>query len=56
MGVASFGAPVRDSSGQVVGAISMGGLLSNFKGKRKKYFINLVKETSQTISEELGFI
>ena len=55
-GVASYGAPVWDSSGQVIGAISIGGLISRFEGKNKDYFINLVKETSRNISGELGFV
>jgi DNA-binding IclR family transcriptional regulator len=53
IGVASFGAPVRDSSRKVAGAVSIGGLVARFDGDRKKHFINLVKETSQEISEEL---
>lgn len=53
IGVASFGAPVRDSSGKVAGAVSIGGLVARFEGDQKKHFINLVKETSQEISEEL---
>jgi DNA-binding IclR family transcriptional regulator len=56
IGVASYGAPVRDSSGKIIGAISIGGLISRFEGERKDYFINLVKETSQNISEKLGFV
>jgi DNA-binding IclR family transcriptional regulator len=56
VGVASYGAPVRDSSGKVVGAISIGGLVSRFEGEKRDYFINLVKETAQKISVELGFI
>jgi DNA-binding IclR family transcriptional regulator len=56
IGVASYGAPVWDSSGQVIGAISIGGLISRFKGENKDYFINLIKETSRIISGELGFV
>jgi DNA-binding IclR family transcriptional regulator len=56
IGVASYGAPVRDSSGKIIGAISIGGLISRFEGERKDYFINLVKATSRNISEKLGFV
>lgn len=56
IGVASFGAPVRDSSGKVIGAISIGGLVSRFEGEKRDYFINLMKETSRSISVELGFV
>ena len=56
IGVASYGAPVRDSSGEASGAISIGGLISLFEGEREDYFINLLKETSRNISEELGFV
>ena len=56
IGVASYGAPVRDSSGEAIGAISIGGLISLFEGEREDYFINLLKETSRNISEELGFV
>jgi DNA-binding IclR family transcriptional regulator len=56
IGVASYGAPVRDASGKVIGAISIGGLISRFEGEKKDYFINLVKETSRNISQELGFV
>ena len=31
IGVASYGAPVRDYSGKVIGAISIGGLISWFE-------------------------
>jgi IclR family KDG regulon transcriptional repressor len=56
VGVASYGAPVRGTSGKVVGAISIGGLVSRFEGENKAYFINLVKETAQKVSAELGFL
>jgi IclR family KDG regulon transcriptional repressor len=55
IGVASYGAPVWDTSGKVVGAISIGGLVSRFEGEKRDFFINLVKETAQKISAELGF-
>jgi IclR family KDG regulon transcriptional repressor len=55
-GVASFGAPLRDSSGKVIGAISVGGLISRFAGKKKKYWIGVVKDIAQNISDKLGFI
>ena len=56
IGVASYGAPVRDASRKVIGAISIGGLISAFEGETKDYFIKLVKETSRNISQELGFV
>lgn len=55
IGVASYGAPVRDTSGKVVGAISIGGLVSRFEGEKRDFFINLVKKSAQKISAELGF-
>jgi len=55
LGVASYGAPVRDASGNAIGAISIGGLVSRFEGEKREHFINLVKETAQKVSAELGF-
>lgn len=55
VGVASFGAKVKDASGSVVGAVSIGGILSRFKGKYKMYFINRIKDTAVAISKELGY-
>ena len=55
IGVASYGAPVRDTSGKVVGAISIGGLVSRFEGEKRDFFINLVKKSAEKISAELGF-
>jgi DNA-binding IclR family transcriptional regulator len=55
-GVASFGAPVRDSSCKVIGAISVGGLISRFVGEKEKYWIDVVKDIAQNISDKLGFI
>lgn len=55
LGVCSLGAPVFDSMGQLVGAISIGGLLSSFEGERMKAMIQLVKHTAAIISAELGY-
>jgi len=55
VGVASFGAKVKDASGSVVAAVSIGGILSRFKGKHKMYFINRIKDTAVAISKELGY-
>ena len=54
MGVASFGAPVCDSSGEVIGAISIGGLLLQYHGRKKQYFIDLLIKTAEKISKKLG--
>ena len=55
IGVASFGVSVRDFSKKVIGAISIGGIILRYEGKRKQYFINLVKKTAFAISKELGY-
>ena len=55
VGVGSLGAPVFDALGEVVGAISIGGLLSRYEGERKAAYIHLVKETAAGISKELGY-
>ena len=55
IGVGSFGAPVNDSSGTVIGAISIGGLLIRYDGRRKHHYIDLVKDTAMKISKGLGF-
>ena len=54
-GVASLGAPLLDAFGGVIGAISIGGLLSRYDGDRKSCFIQLIKDTAAKISEELGY-
>jgi DNA-binding IclR family transcriptional regulator len=56
IGVASFGAPVRDFSKKIIGAISIGGIILHYQGERKQYFINLVKTTALSISKELGYV
>jgi len=55
-GVASLGAPLLDAFGGVVGAISIGGLLSRYDGDRKPFLIQLIKDTAAIISEELGYV
>lgn len=55
VGVGSLGAPVFGALGEVVGAISIGGLLSRYEGHRKASYIHLVKETAARISKELGY-
>ncbi len=55
IGVGSLGAPVRDSFGKIIGAISIGGLLSRYSNNRKTHFINLIKRTALKISTELGY-
>ena len=52
-GVGSLGAPVFDALGDVVGAISIGGLLSRYEGHRKAAYIRLVKETAARVSKVL---
>ncbi len=55
IGVASFGAPVKDFSKKVIGSISIGGIILRYKGKRKRYFIDLVKKAAFAISKDLGY-
>jgi DNA-binding IclR family transcriptional regulator len=55
IGVGSLGAPVWDALGSVVGAISIGGLLSRYEGDRKARYVRLVKDTASRISRELGY-
>ncbi len=54
-GVASYGAPVRDATGEIIAAISIGGILLRYEGERKKNLINLVKETALAVSKDLGY-
>jgi len=55
VGVGSLGAPVFDAQGDVVGAISIGGLLLRYEGHSKAAYIHLVKETAARVSKELGY-
>jgi len=55
IGVASYGAPVVDASGEIIAAISIGGILLRFEGERKKHLVNLVKETALAVSKDLGY-
>ncbi|MGD9138980.1 MAG: IclR family transcriptional regulator [Desulfobacterales bacterium] len=55
IGVASFGAPICDFSGEVIGAISIGGLLLQYQGRKKQYFIDLLIKTAEKISKKLGY-
>ena len=51
----AFGAPVRDASGHVVAAISIGGVESRIPDERFPWIIESVTDTAATVSRELGF-
>jgi len=51
----AFGAPVRDASGQVIAAISTGGVEARIADDRFPEMIRSVTETAATVSRELGF-
>jgi IclR family acetate operon transcriptional repressor len=55
VGVGSLGAPVLDALRNVVGAISIGGLLTRYEGNHKTAYIQLVQETAARISKDLGY-
>ena len=54
LGVAAIGAPVFDSSGHVVAAVSVAGLRHEFEGERELRLASIVKSTARRISAALG--
>jgi DNA-binding IclR family transcriptional regulator len=54
-GVAAIGAPIRDHSGQVIGAISIAGLLQHFDQDNLGTFIQAVRAEAQAISTNMGW-
>jgi DNA-binding IclR family transcriptional regulator len=56
VGIASVGAPIFDSTGQVVAAISVGGLAALILGDpRRNHVIELVTGGARRISEAIGY-
>ena len=54
--VASIGAPVRDSSGRVIGGVVIGGIVTHFTPENIERFIPMVVKAAQKISAKLGFV
>ena len=54
--VASIGAPVRDSSGRVIGGIIIGGVITHFTPENIERFIPMVVGAAKKISAKLGFV
>jgi IclR family transcriptional regulator, KDG regulon repressor len=55
-GVAAVGAPVRNHNGQIVGAVSIAGILPHFDHVRLPRLIRAVVNCSETISRNLGWV
>lgn len=53
-GVGAAGAPVFDSTGDVVGTVSLGGPAHHFRGSRLVSVISSVREAANTLSRNLG--
>lgn len=54
-GVAAIGAPIRDHTGEVVGALSIAGMLPHFEESRLPPLIEAVQEEARAISTSLGW-
>lgn len=54
-GIVCFAVPIRDHSGKVIAAVSMSMPASKLNEEIKKYYVGLLKECSDKISEELGY-
>lgn len=54
-GVAAVGAPIRDRSGGVVGALSIAGILPHFDEARLPDMVAAVQQQARTISRSLGW-
>jgi DNA-binding IclR family transcriptional regulator len=54
-GVAAIGAPIRDHSHQVIGAISIAGLLQHFDEDNLEAFIQSVRQEAEAISINMGW-
>jgi len=53
--VASIGAPVRDSCGNVIGGIVVGGLATHFTSEKLKKWIPALINATKAVSSKLGF-
>jgi len=54
MGVASVAAPIRDSSGEVVAALSVAGPVMRLDGRSMSRFASVAREAADAISHRLG--
>lgn len=54
-GVTSVGAPIRDSSGKVIAAVSIGGASINFADDEREKLVSIIKEAGLKISKRMGF-
>lgn len=55
LGVASVGAPIRDHSGQVIGAISVAGPVQRLNPQSIPHVVRLVRERADLISTRMGY-
>lgn len=54
-GAAAVGAPIRNATGEVIGAISLAGASVRFKGRRLKELIRVTMEAGMEISRRMGY-
>ena len=54
VGVGAIGVPIRDSSGRVVAAVSVSGVIQVLFGERQAGIIAALQETAASIGRELG--
>jgi DNA-binding IclR family transcriptional regulator len=52
----ALGAPVRDSTGAVVAAVSISGIVQRFSAQRLPTLIPLIMETGDELSRQLGYV
>ena len=55
IGLRCVGAPLRDYSGALAGAVSVAGPTARFTRDKISFFADLVKKTAALISSQLGF-
>jgi len=55
IGLRCVGAPLRDYSGALAGAVSVAGPTARFTSNKISFFAGLVKKTAASISSQLGF-
>ncbi len=55
-GVTSVGAPIKNSEGKVIAAVSIGGASMKFSDDKRKHFIKIVKDAGLQISKRMGYI
>jgi IclR family KDG regulon transcriptional repressor len=55
VGVASIAAPVRDTSGEVVAAVSIGGPAARMGAAQRKRLAEIVVEAGEAASRRLGW-